>query len=264
MNLFLKSVLAGLFAVGAAQAQDLTGKTLRVGSDITSPPYIYFDEEKKPAGFDADFMKALGAAGGFELEFLDTRFENLILGLKADKFDVVASSMFIKPERAEQVDFIPYGNAGLGFIVTSNSEFQPETAAELCGKRVAIIKGAAYIEIISKVCADKGESVDIREFPTSAEATQAVLSGNVDAQADDAAVLKVALDKTNGRIKLSTKEVLYPVVLGIGVSKDKPELKAALEAAFLKIKEDGSYAKLLEAYNITAPSEEQLLISAES
>jgi polar amino acid transport system substrate-binding protein len=253
----MRAAFATLMMVGAAQADDLSGKTLRVGSDITSPPYIYFDDSKKPAGFDADFMGALAKAGDFKLEFLDTRFENLILGLGANKFDAIASSMFIKPERAKQIDFIPYANAGLGIAVLSAGDFMPETADALCGKRVAIIKGAAYIETIQEVCAQKGETVDIREFPTSAEATQAVISRNVDAQADDAAVLKVAVDKTSDRIKISSKEILFPVVLGIGVSKQHPEIKASLEAVFKKIKDNGVYKDLLESYNLSAPTDEQ-------
>lgn len=257
MKTLLKATVLTLFAVGAAHAQGLAGKTLRIGSDITSPPYIYFDDNKVPAGFDADFMAALGKAGDFKLEFLDTRFENLILGLGSDKFDAIASSMFIKPERAQQIDFIPYGNAGLGLAVLATSDFKPETADALCGKKVGLIKGAAYIDTIKKACAEKSETVDIREFPTSAEATQAVISGNVDAQADDAAVLKVAVDKTEGRVTISSKDVLFPVVLGIGVSRQHPEIKAGLEEAFATIKSDGTYQKLLDAYNISAPSDEQ-------
>lgn len=257
MKLFVKAALIAMAMIGSAHAGELTGKTLRVGSDITSPPYIYFDADKKPAGFDAEFMGALAVAGDFKLDFIDPRFENLILGLNADKFDAIASSMFVKPARAKQIDFIGYATAGLGFVARSSSDFAPKAAAELCGKRVGIIKGAAYIETIQKVCADKGESVDIREFPTSAEATQAVISGNVDAQADDAAVLKVAVDKTGGRIRITSKELLYPVVLGIGVSKQHPEIKAALEEAFATIKGNGVYDKLLAAYNLTAPTEAQ-------
>ena len=260
MNLFLKSALAALALAGAspaAQAEGLEGKTLRVGSDITSPPYIYFDEAKKPAGFDADFVALLAKAGGFTPDFVDTRFENLILGLGAGKFDIIASSMFIKPERAKQIDFIPYANAGLGLAALSSAEFKPAAVLDLCGHRVGIIKGAAYIESIQKDCEAAGKTVDIREFPTSAEATQALLSNNVEAQADDAAVLKVAVDKTGGRVELTSKGEIYPVVLGIGVSKDHPETKAALEAAFQTVKDNGEYAALLARYALTAPTEAQ-------
>lgn len=84
-----------------------------------------------------------------------------------------------------------------------------------------------------------------------------MLAGNVDAQADDAAVLKVAVDKTGGRVEISSTEVLIPVVLGLGVSKAHPEIKAGLEAAFDRIKADGTYQALLARYNLSAPTEAQ-------
>ncbi|WP_226993558.1 transporter substrate-binding domain-containing protein [Burkholderia plantarii] len=252
-----KAVCILLLTITVAHAQSLAGKTLRVGSDITSPPYIYFNDAKQPAGFDADLMNALAMAGGFKLQFLDTRFESLILGIEADKFDVIASSMFVNPARAKQIDFIPYATAGLGFIVPARGTFSPETATALCGKRVGIIKGAAYIDTIRKACAADGKSVDIHEFPTSAEGTQAVMSGNVDAQADDVAVLKVAVGKTGGRLKISTPEILYPVVLGLGVSKQHPGIKAALEAALAKIRANGVYDKLVRRYSMGVPTEAQ-------
>ncbi|MEN0616064.1 ABC transporter substrate-binding protein [Klebsiella indica] len=260
MKTFLKSAVTSLLFIGCiAQAQD--EHTLRVGSDITSPPYIYYDANKKPAGFDAEFMQALATAGKFKLQFNDTRFENLILGLNAGKFDVIASSMFIKPERAKVIDFIPYANAGLGFLVKSTSAFKPQQPLELCGKRVGIIKGAAYISTLNKVCADAGKTIDIREYPTSAEASQAVISGNVDAQADDVAVLKVAVDKTQGKLAISSKEVLFPVVLGIGVAKNHPEIKKELESAFTIIKNNGVYQSLLNKYNLVSPTPEQFRIA---
>lgn len=57
----------------------------------------------------------------------------------------------------------------------------------------------------------------MREFPTSPEASQAVLSHAVDAQFEDAGVAKVAADKS-GKLVL-TSEIIYPVVVGLAVKK---------------------------------------------
>ncbi|MGN4155101.1 transporter substrate-binding domain-containing protein [Burkholderia gladioli] len=257
MRAVLKALAISLLTISAAHAQSLTGKTLRIGSDITSPPYSYFNEAKQPTGIDPDLMNALAAAGNFKVQFIDTRFESLILGMQANKFDVIASGMFVTPVRAKQIDFIPYATAGLGFMVLANSKFSPESADALCGRRIGIIKGAAYISTIKDVCTAQGKSVDIHEFPTSAEASQAVVSGNVEAQADDVAVLKIAVDKTHGRLRISTKQILYPVVLGLGVSKQHPEIKAALEEALAKIKANGIYDKLVQRYSFGVPTEAQ-------
>lgn len=106
--------------------------------------------------------------------------------------------------------------------------------------------------------------IDIREFPSSPEATQALLSGNIDAQTDDSAVIKMAVEKTSGRVIISSKENIYPVLGGLGLNKNNVELKAGLEAAFAKIKADGKYDALLKAYNISEPSADEVAKVLES
>lgn len=261
MRKLLNPMLAALAIVvglgGVANAADLAGKTIRVGSDLTYPPYDFYDSSKKPAGFDPEFMQLLADAGGFKLEFVDTRFENLIIGVSGNKFDVIASALYIKPERAEKIDFIPYMKTGVSIAVLANSSYKPLAPQDFCGKRIGFIKGAAYrpnLEELSKAtCAAKGTQIDIREFPTSPEATQALLSGNIDAQTDDSAVLKVAVEKTSGRLVMSSKENFYSVSAGLGFNKGSVDTKAGIEAAFEKIKANGKYAALLKAYNISAP-----------
>jgi polar amino acid transport system substrate-binding protein len=251
-----------LGAAGTASAADLAGKTIRVGTDLTYPPYDYYDATKKPAGFDPEFMQLLADAGSFKLEFVDTRFENLIIGVSGNKFDVIASALYIKPERAKQIAFIPYMRTGVSIAVLTTSSYKPLAPEDFCGKRIGFIKGAAYrpnLEDMSKaICAPKGTAIDIREFPTSPEATQALLSGNIDAQTDDSAVLKVAVEKTSGRLEISSKENFYPVLAGLGFNKNSVEMKAGFETAFETIKANGKYDALLKAYNISAPRPEEV------
>lgn len=51
-------------------------------------------QEGKPAGFDAKFSKILAAETNLEPVFVDTRFPDLILGIRANRFDVVASALY--------------------------------------------------------------------------------------------------------------------------------------------------------------------------
>lgn len=246
--------LIGTLVAATAQADG----TMRVGSDLTYPPYAYLDTDKKPAGFDPEIMARLAKAGGFDLEWIDTRFENLVIGVNGNKFDVIASALYINPERGKKIDFVPYFVTGVSIVVPAKGDWRPQLPEDLCGKRLGFIKGAGYKPELDKVsetiCAAKGTKIDIREFPTSPEATQALLSGNIDAQTDDTAVMKVAADKTGGRIVLSNEKPIYPVVVGLGVAKNKPEVKARIEAALEKITANGEYEALLKSYSLVAPT----------
>jgi polar amino acid transport system substrate-binding protein len=266
MNNFKRAAFVALLSsiaiasAGSARSETITQGVLQVGTDLTYPPYNYFDEKKKPAGFDVEFMTALGKAANLDVRFVDTRFENLIIGVSGNKFDVIASTLYVKPERAKQIDFIPYMKTGVSIAVNAHSTDRPITPEDLCGKRVSVIKAAAWIaglaQVSRDVCAKRGVAgIDVREFPTSPEATQALISGNVDAQTEDSAVLKTAVTQTGGRVVISSVGNLYPVVVGLGLNKRSTTLEQMLTDALAKIKADGQYDALLRKYNVSAPTE---------
>ncbi len=263
-NCAIRLTLASLLSVGALSAQAATVKpgVLQVGTDLTYPPYNYFDAQKQPAGFDVEFMTALGKATGLKVQFLDTRFENLIIGLNGNKFDVVASTLYVKPERAQKITFIPYMKTGVSIAVSVTSKNNLLTPESLCGKKVSSIKGAAWIANLKKMsegyCASKGlGTIDVREFPTSPEASQAVMSGGVDAQMEDSAVLKDAVAKTGGRLVVRSKQNFYPVIVGLGLNQQNKALQETLQNGLNKLKSMGVYQKLLAKYNVSAPSTEE-------
>lgn len=253
-------LLACAIAPASSAASTVESGLLQVGTDLTYPPYNYFDDNKQPAGFDVEFTTALAKAAGLKVKFLDTRFENLIIGVKGNKFDVIASTLYVKPERAQQVTFIPYMKTGVSIAVGKASSFKPAEPEQLCGKKVASIKGAAWIADLKKVsqttCAGKG-AIDVREFPTSPEATQALMAGGVDAQLEDSAVLQDAVRKTGGRVAISSNRNLYPVVVGLGVNQQNKELVEALQTAMTKLRASGEYHNLLSKYGVAAPTADE-------
>jgi polar amino acid transport system substrate-binding protein len=246
----------------AAGVNVLKQGELSIGSDLTYPPYTYL-EQKQPAGFDPEFMALIGKQLGLAPRFLDTRFANLIMGVNSQRFDVVASALYVTPERAKQVDFLSYLKTGSSLIVRSSEDFKPQRPEDLCGKRVGSIKGASWIPKLNKVSADycipSGKpAIESREFPTSPEAAQALLARAVDVQMEDAAVAKITVEKLQGKIAISSSELIYPVVVGLAVRKDNPALLTALSGALSQIKQDGSYGQLLARYNLGEPTEQEV------
>lgn len=99
-------------------------------------------------------------------------------------------------------------------------------------------------------------AIDIREFATAPEATQAVRSGGVEAQFADAAVAQLAVENTGGALKITSEELIYPIPVGLGVNSGNPELKDALAGAIEAMKESGEYEEILSRYNLSPPDQE--------
>jgi polar amino acid transport system substrate-binding protein len=238
----------------------LAKETLTIGTDLTYPPYNYLNG-KIASGFDADFMRLVATEMEKDIKFLDTRFANLILGVNLKKFDVIASTLYVTPARAKQIDYIPYMKTGGVILALKNGDFAPSKPIELCGKRVSSIQGAAWISKLNTVstteCLPNGLSkIDVREFPTSPEASQAVIAGTVDAQFEDAAVARNAADKS-GRLVL-TSEIIYPVVVGLAVKKGNTAFKEKLESAVDNVEKGDAFKKLLAEYSVSTPSQAEI------
>ncbi|MBF7688973.1 ABC transporter substrate-binding protein [Acinetobacter rathckeae] len=237
-----------------AEATATAPSTLHIGSDLTYPPYGYF-KDNQPQGFDVELLGLLANANQQKPEFVDTRFASLIPSLNSKKFDVIASSMFITPEREKQVNFIPYAKVGNALIVRTGEGFAPKDPKDLCGKTLSILKGSAGIPKLDEVskdycAANNKKGITIREFDTSPEALQSLLAKSSDVQFDDTDVAKGFIAKVNGKVMISTTEPLYPQTLGIAVRKDDAATLASLTKALETIKGNQEYQKLLDKYGI--------------
>ncbi|MCS8555171.1 ABC transporter substrate-binding protein [Pseudomonas aeruginosa] len=250
--------LASLNSLGTAQAAEapktLSSGELQVGMEISYPPFEYYEEDKV-LGFDPEVSAALAKRLGLQARFNDIRFPNLILGLEAGRFDAIISGMYILPERLERADAIPYAKTGAAIMVRSDAEKMPTTPEELCGMTVGLQQGTSWISALQSVsdgyCQQNGVgAITINQYPTTAETTQALLSGHIQVHLEiDAASLRI-VDRARGRIVISSGSSIYPQVLGIYVKKGNAQLLDALKAALDDFKASGEYAELLKKYNL--------------
>lgn len=245
-----------------ATAEDLHLKEegkLYAGSDLIFPPYNYL-EDGEAKGLDADILAVMAKRLKLNVEFVDTRFTSLIPGLRAKRFDMIASAMYVTGERAKVIDFVPYALSGGSLVVLEGAPVSPEKVEDLCGLRVGSQQGAAWIPSLTKTsadtCADK--PISIQEFSTSAEAGQALFSRGVDVQIVDAAVGKAAVDAAKGRLRITTKTLLYPVVIGFGFLKDDKSLSSTIQKTLDEMKQSGEFKAVLDKYSLSAPTDDDV------
>lgn len=232
-----------------------TAGVLAVGTDLTYPPYDMLIDGK-PGGFDVDFVDALSKHMKLKPKYADTRFAQIISGVKAGRFDMIASTLYVSTSRSKEVDFVPYFQTGNAIIV-SKSGPALVTAQDLCGKTVGVITATVIAKLLagteSDECKSNGKNkIAVKEFPTDPDATQALLSGQINAQMTDAAVAKSAVDKTGGRLTISSDSLIYPVAVGLAVKKGNTRLAKAIQSGIDKMKSAGEYDSILKKYNVEA------------
>lgn len=247
--------LACAGACATALAQPLVPGQLKVALEATYPPFESYDGGKI-VGFDPELTALLSREMKLKPSLADTKFINLIPGLAGGQHDAVISGLYVTSERLAQADALPYANTGAAILVSKDAKVHPKTEKELCGLKVGLQAGNAWVKQVRALseshCKPAGQGeITVLEFPTAPEVAQALMSRNVDAQLEIAGAAKMIVERTKGRLVISSPELVYPQTLGIYVRKGNVALRQAFEMALAAIRKTGEYAALLKKYDLS-------------
>lgn len=224
---------------------------LIIGIDPTYAPNEFKDAEGNPIGWGAELAEGIAAKLGLTPEFQVSKFDNIIPSVTGGKADIGVSSFTITEERMKQVDFVNYFNAGIQWASATGNDVDPDNA---CGLKVAV-QATTYedtdeVPAKSEACVAAGKApIDKKQFDTQDAATNAVKLGQVDAMSADSPVTLYAISKTDGALQLAG-ETFDVAPYGVVVAKDSG-MAEAVQAALQSMVDDGSYAKILDAWGVS-------------
>ncbi|MCB5180166.1 ABC transporter substrate-binding protein [Streptomyces antimicrobicus] len=251
---------APLFSKLPKKIQD--AGVVKVGTDAAYAPMEY-TEGGKIVGVDPDIAAELGKQLGVKFEFTSGTFDGLITSLETGRQDVIMSSITDNKKRQEGlddkgnkigkgVDFVDYFNSGLSLLVKKGNPEGIKSMDDLCGRTVAVQRGTTYEDAFkaqAEKCGDK--KLTIQAFDTDAEAQTRVKAGGAVADLNDYPVAAYTVKTSGGGNDFEIAGQQSDVGLfGIGVSKDNTQLRDAIKEALDAIIKDGSYAKVLEKWNV--------------
>jgi polar amino acid transport system substrate-binding protein len=179
-----------------------------------------------------------------------------VLGLSSGQHDAAISALFINPDRLAIADAVPYASAGALIMVSKDSPVKPKTEKDLCGVKVGLQAGTSWVKdlktLSAEYCLPSGKpAIEVSEFPTAPEVSQALMSRNVQAQIEVAATAKDFAERSKGRIVVSSPALVYVKSFGIFVKKGNTALFQSFEKALAAIQKSGEYAALIKKYDLT-------------
>ena len=254
----LATALALALAPAAAGAQDLLEEARADGMDVAFynfNPWSFVDSSGEIVGADVDILTTNLAALGVEaLDLTATEWGNLIPGLKAGRFDVVAAGMYVTPERCEQVVFSePVFAIRHAFIVPAGN---PEgitnynSIAE-SGLTVGAIAGGAYVGYSQESGIADDNIVELPDNPTGVAALRA---GRIDAWAIGTSGMAAVLEGQDDiEATAPFDEVAGRVVLPHGAFAFRPEDAAFVEAfneSLVPFVGSAAHLAILERYGL--------------
>jgi polar amino acid transport system substrate-binding protein len=238
----------------ALPADVRTAGVLRVATDASYAPASSFAADGRTIeGFEPDLGAALGRVLGLELRFGQRKFSGLLSDVADDRADLIMSAMTDTRGRERAVDFINYFSAGTAILVQRGNPIGITDLVRLCGQAVAVEDGTTQVDLLERTqnhC-DK-EPIVIRTYDTNADALVQLRTGRAAAVLTDyPPAAHLASDPATGvRFQLASTAQYEPGLYGIGVAKDRPELRDALHAALDRVIRSGEYANILERWGV--------------
>jgi polar amino acid transport system substrate-binding protein len=217
---------------------------LRVGMDLSYPPFEMQNQAGVPDGVSVRLAESLAAKLGRPLKIVPMDFSGLIPALKTGNIDLVLSSMTATDERRQSICFSkPYAFTGLALLVGINSDVGSVEDLKKPNRSVTAKAGTT------------GETWAIKNIP---EAKRVVFEDQT------ACVLEVAQGRADAFIydqlsiyqyaeenKTTTRGLLNPFVeesWAIGIAKNNEALLAQVNEFLDDFRKQDGFGKLGERY----------------
>ena len=253
---------SALWVAAPAQAQSaripapaaLAGKgVINYCATIDNPPRAYFDEKQQPIGFEVELGTEIASRMGLKVNWVQLKFPGLVPALQAQQCDAIMQELFIRAERLEIIDMVPFSRTGQQIVVLRSDNSLGAGLEDLSGKKVAVPNGTTIHNLAveaNKKLKDLGKpEINLVVLPTTTDTFQQLATSQVDAvgTTSTAGAYYVRLRPNDFKAK---GDPFGLIGTGIGIRKGNTDLTNAVKRSLDSLVADGSYKKLIEKWNM--------------
>ena len=206
---------------------------IRIGAMDSWPPFDFVDPRGQPSGIGADLVRELNRLLGGRLKLVSGQWKNLYQQTRDGQLDALLD---LTPKPSREKDFLftrLYQDVPHVIVARDKTEFLADEEA-LRGKTLALEQGFGNVEYFRR----NYPSVQLKLFPDTLAALEAVSRGDADAYAGNRVVALYLIDReelsnlrVHGRLRKGGSR------LAIGVRHDAPLLRDILDQALRQIGE---------------------------
>ena len=213
--------------------------TLTIATSPDFPPFENLEGDEY-VGFDIELGKAIAEQLGLECEFATIQFDGIVPAIQAGgQADVGISGITVDPERAESVDFTdPYYIADQSVAVMKGGDITSDNVDEALNAEGMII--AVQSGTTGETFAQENfPNATIQPYGNATDAFAAMQAGQANAVCMDKAVVEKMLAEAYTDAEI-VKNAATGEEYAVAVSKDNPELLAAINEAIATLQENGT------------------------
>jgi polar amino acid transport system substrate-binding protein len=209
-------------------------RKIRIGIDHAWEPIEFIDEQGIHRGISADFLSRIQDMLGVEFTYSPSlNWSDVMAGAKRGDIDMLPA-ITPSPLRAEYLNFTQ-SYLHFPFMIFTRTDAPLVTGIDdLHGLEIAVEEAYITVEYLQ----NNHPELNLKQMTTTAEALQALASGDVDAYIGNLTLGSYLIDKLGlGNLKVAAPTP-YANDLSIGVRKDWPQLRTILDKALAAIDEN--------------------------
>ena len=224
-------------------------------------PYGYMDPNGEAKGAGPDVARVIVKKLGLDpkdIQWVVTNFSSLIPGLQANRFDMTAAEMAIRPERCQKVLYSdPNTTYGEGLLVKEGNPDGIHAYSDFAkgDKKVAVMAGADQLQMMQKLGVPEGNIVTIA---SNSDAISTVSTGRADAYAATGLTASQLAGKSNDKLQI-VSDFKDPIIDGketrswggFNFNKNSADLQKAFDKELDAFKKTDQWKKILQGYGFT-------------
>ena len=224
-------------------------------TDPTYAPIDFTDDKGNIVGLEPDMALAAAKKMGLDITINKGDFNGILAGIEAERYDASWAAFSITPERQERVTMVSYMQGGTSVMVKKDNPDDVTGVLDLCGKTIAAQTGTTQaldvLPAFQAECKSSGkEKITELVLPQQDNVNQAVATGRAAAMAADVALVAY-YSQLQPDVFMAVEDILVePALAGVVVNQKDKELADAFKAAIDSLIADGTYAEILDAWNL--------------
>lgn len=209
-----------------------------IGTEGTYAPFSFHDQNGQLTGFDIDIAKEVFKRLNIKPQFIETKWDGMIAGLDAKRYDLVANEVSITPDRQQKYDFSdPYIVSKAVLVVGANNN-TIHSYNDLNGKKVAESLTSNFNALA------KQHGAVITPVDGFNQAVDLLTSGRIDGTINDSlSYLDLKKQRPDLPIKVAYTEP-DATQNAFLFRKGNPDFVKAVNQALADMKKDGTYLKI--------------------
>jgi L-cystine transport system substrate-binding protein len=213
-----------------------------IGTEGTYAPFTFHDKSDKLTGFDIEIAQEVFKRLKLKPKFVETKWDGMIAGLDAKRYDMVANEVAVRPDRLEKYDMSEPYIVSKAVLIVKNDNKDIKTLDDLKGKKVGQSLDSNY----RKIAEEHGAANTVVEGFN--QAIDLLVSGRIDGTINDSLSF---LDLKKQRPELPIKTVYEEKDATSNAflfRKGSKELVDKVNGAIADMKADGTYLKISEKW----------------